>query len=259
MHYKSGIILFFCFFSSLYSQGQTSETIISSRPGQAFVPQTTGKNIWQFQTGADHSGWRQDGDLDPSLSGWGYSLLLRYGILEDFELRSTIQVRRDQFETDLEETTSSGVSLWWLGARYNLVNGEGYKPSFGIQTEIKLNWVGEDYRQEDIAPKILLSHNQKLSDTFSLTTNWGLEWSGSDVGATGTYVINLAMTISDKVGTFIETYGGVADRDLDARFDTGLAYLMHDDLQLDLSLGYGANEGLRDYFVDIGCSWRIRP
>ena len=139
------------------------------------------------------------------------------------------------------------------------MNGEGYKPSFGIQTEIKLNWVGEDYRQEDIAPKILLSHNQKLSDTFSLTTNWGLEWSGSDVGATGTYVINLAMTISDKVGTFIETYGGVADRDLDARFDTGLAYLMHDDLQLDLSLGYGANEGLRDYFVDIGCSWRIRP
>jgi hypothetical protein len=71
-------------------------------------------------------------------------------------------------------------------------------------------------------------------------------------------VVNVGFSLGDKWSSFIETYGGVINGDFTIFFDTGLAYLVNNDLQLDLSGGYGKNDGFAATFVDFGVSWRTK-
>ena len=153
---------------------------------------------------------------------------------------------------------AGGLSTWSVGIRYNIISGEGYKPSFGVQTDINLNWVGEDFKSEDIAPIITLLHTQQLSKTFALTTNWSLSWNGNDNSTAGNYVLNISFPLSDKLGSFIENYGTLSNGSITHRWDTGLGYLINNNLMLDCSAGYGKNDGLSDWFIDAGVSWRVK-
>lgn len=237
---------------------QYNETIRTARPGQAFGPFTTGKYVFQVQTGLTYSGF-DDGNFDQEGNSTDYFLALRYGLLENFELRSAFGINSS--ETTLGDNSTidaSGLSAWIVGIRYNIVSGEGYKPSFGFQTDLRLNWVGEDYKSQDLAPRFMLIHSQQLSETFGLTTNWALSWNGNDNSTTGTYVINISFPISEKLGSFIENYGSISNGELTNRWDTGLGYLVNNDLLLDCSVGYGKNDGLSDWFIDAGFSWRVK-
>lgn len=63
--------------------------------------------------------------------------------------------------------------------------------------------------------------------------------------------------VGDKWAVLAENYGEIEDSDFDTQFDTGLAYLVNNDLQLDLGMGYGKNDEATDYFVDAGISIRF--
>lgn len=254
------VSLFFgCICYSAFAQN--SEVIRTSRPGQAFVPFTTGKNVFQVQTGITSGGFEDD-DLDQSGDNIDYIAAFRYSVLENFEIRSSFRLRRDEIEiteTNAVNTVElGGLSFWNVGVRYNIIEGTGFQPSFGFQTEVALNVVDEDYNTEEIAPSFMLMHSQALSETFTLTTNWGVAWNGNDNDPAGLYVINVAFPITDKLGGFIENYGTLVGGDLDARWDTGLGYLINNDFQLDISGGLGRNQGLTDWFIDAGISWRVK-
>ncbi|TRX49342.1 transporter [Fulvivirga sp. M361] len=248
--------LSFLLFHSL--SAQYSEVIITSRPGQAVVPFTTGQKVFQVQTGFNYTD-SEDDSSNQSINSLGYAADFRYGILENFEIRSGFQTRRDDltFETGATDQFG-GLSSLSAGIRYNIISGEGFKPSFGFQTDVSLPWVDEAYEMEEIAPRLMLIHSQQLTDFLGLTTNWSVSWNGNDNHPKGGYVINLAFPISGKWSGFIENYGEVADSDFDTRWDTGLAFLVNNNFQLDLSAGFGDNEELTDWFVDAGISWRTR-
>ncbi|MCG8319861.1 MAG: transporter [Cytophagales bacterium] len=246
---------------SLISQlatAQYHETISTDRPGQAFAPLTTGQNVFQIQTGFTYLDFEQ---TSPDQKGdyLKYTVALRYGILENFEIQSAFGVRRDKITFgDQSSTLLDGVSLWNVGIRYNLLDGDGAKPSFAIKTDVDLTWVDEDYRSQEIAPRLMLIHAQKLSETFGLTTNWSVSWNGNDIHPTGTYVINVSFPVAGKLSGYIENYGEVYSGDFDTRWDTGLAYLLNKDLMADFSTGFGRNDRLTDWFIDFGISWRVR-
>ena len=88
------IILWFYLFTMNVSYGQYNTTIRSARPGQAFGPFTTGKNIFQIQTGISYDSFKNK-DMNLSGNGLGYLLSLRYGLEEKFEIRTAIGVRKD--------------------------------------------------------------------------------------------------------------------------------------------------------------------
>jgi len=249
------IILCLCLLVSSLSFSQYNPTIRTARPGQAVGPFTTGKNIFQIQTGIT-SDWFDNTTSDVSGNGLGYFLSLRYGLEESFEIRSAFGVRRDITSTNTTESTIGGINVWNVGIRYNIVNGKGKQASYGIQTDVRFNFVDEDYNIDDLAPRIMLIHGQKLGANLGLTTNWGISWNGFNSTPRGFYVINMSFPISDKLGGFVETYGGVIRDDFTIFFDTGLAYLVNNDFQLDISMGYGSNDNVRVTFIDAGISWR---
>lgn len=251
-------LILFSLILSLNVKGQFSETIQSSRPGQAFVPYTTGKNVFQVQSGLNalqtESAAANDSDLSMAYSG-----LFRFGIGEKLELRSSL-VFADQHTqlTNSSESHLSGISAWSVGARYNILSGGGTQPALGIQAGFALPYIGNDYRPVDLAPQVMLMHSQKLTDLFQLTTNWGVDWATNANNAKGQYVINIAFPLGEKWGGFIENYGDLYRGDFDTRWDTGVGFLVNKDFQLDASVGAGVNEGIFDWFVDAGLSWRIQ-
>lgn len=249
-------LLLFTLANSIFAQ--YNETIRTARPGQAVGPFTTGKYVFQVQSGFTYSDFK-DSDLNQNGNSFDFFNMLRYGLLENFELRSAFGFNSS--EVNFDDNLSSeagGLSIWSVGVRYNIVSGEGYKPSFGFQTDVRLNWVGEDFKSEDLAPRFMLIHSQQLSETFGLTTNWALSWNGNDNSTVGVYVINISFPLSDKLGSFIENYGTLSNGELTHRWDTGLGYIVNNDLLLDCSVGYGKNDGLSDWFVDAGISWRVK-
>lgn len=236
--------------------GQGSESIGSDRPGQAISPLVVGKGIFQLQTGFTLSDQTTD-NSDMETNSFQYIINPRVGITRRLELNTMVAFRNDNIESMGGENTLSGLSTLNFGARYTFLEGEDFSPSLGLQFDVSLTSVSDDFKPNEASPRIILTHSQNLLDWLSLTTNFGIVWDGNSDDAIGIYILNLSFPISDKVGAFVEAYANSANGDFDINYDTGLGYLVNNNLQLDISTGYGKNDGVRDWFVDAGVSWRF--
>lgn len=154
------------------------------------------------------------------------------------------------------ETDQKGLSAFDTGMRYHIYSGKGLIPNVSFQIRMRLPMLSNAYQIDDIAPRFIVVISQKLSNTFNLITNWGATWNGVDSKPLGTYVVNLSFPFNNRFGSFVETFGGYGRGNFLINFDTGLAWLLTPDLQLDLYSGYGNNYGINDYFVNTGVSWR---
>ncbi len=251
-------VLFILFLATgFHAHGQYNETIRSARPGQSFGPFTTGKKIFQIQTGFNINQIKYS-EENFDVHGFNYLMSLRYGITETVEIRYAFRLNRDKITIDEEDGIANGLSAMVLGIRFNILNNAGtYKPSLGFQANINLNVLSPEFNPDNPEPALLLLHSQKLTQWLKLTTNWGIVWNGNNGDPSGLYTINFSFPISNKIGCFVENYGGLFNRNLNTFFDTGIDYLVNNDLLLDLSIGYGKNRGVMDAFVDFGVSWRI--
>ncbi|MFZ0281789.1 MAG: transporter, partial [Bacteroidales bacterium] len=113
--------------------------------------------------------------------------------------------------------------------------------------------VGISGNSPGIITKIAISHslNDFLDFGYNLGYNFPGHWNG-DLTYSGT----AGVRISEKVGVYAEIYGEVYEfNSLISNFDSGLTFLIQNNLQLDLSSGIGLNQKMS--FFSIGCSWNI--
>ena len=254
---KSLLVVIICTCSVVCTFGQYKTTIRTARPGNAIGPFTTGKYVFQVQSGLTHGSFK-DGNSEEGRH-LEYTNSLRYGLLERLEIRTAFKYRIDEIILDEPgHLNQHGINFWNMGMRYNIWSGSGTKPSFGIQSDVRLTWVDRDYKMSSIAPRVIIIHGQRLISKLRLNTNWSLAWDGNDQSTKKSYVINLSFPIAKNWSGFVENYGENQRGDFDARWDSGVAYLVNKDLQLDLSGGFGNNDKVQDWFVDAGVSWRIK-
>lgn len=239
------------------SVAQFNETIRTGRPGNAIGAFTVGHGIFQVQSGIDYF-YSEHMEQDLSTSGWLNNTVMRLGLTEPFEISALLEYRTENVVNGDAETTQHGLSALDLGMRYHIFTGKGAAPNIGFQIRMRLPVLSEAYEIKDMAPRFIVVTSQRLGDTFTLITNWGASWNGNDSAPRGTYVINFSFPFTERVGAFVETYGGLQRGVFTSEFDTGLAWLLNDDLQFDLSAGYGSNHGVKNYFVSTGVSWRSR-
>lgn len=242
--------------SSFSAYSQFNETIRTDRPGQSIVPFAVGQGVFQVQSGVDYFG----SSNNPTLKNTGFlsNTVIRYGLTEPFEINAQIEYKGENLKDGGVQTSLTGWSALDIGMRYNIYSGEGYKPSVGFNIRLRIPRVGGDYSIDQLAPRAILVTSQSLSDKFSLTTNWGGAWSGFDGIPKGLYTANIAYSATPKMSIFIENYGNIRRSDFNTYFDTGLGYLITSDLQLDLSGGYAKNEGVNEFFISGGISWRAK-
>ena len=162
--------------------------------------------------------------------------------MENIEIRSAFKVRRDEINTKPSPSKKfGGLSFWNVGLRYNIVSGIGFKPSFGVQGDLKLTWVDPQYRSSNISPRIMLIHGQRLTEKIGITTNLSMALNGEGDKALFGYIVKLSFPVAKKWTSFIENYGQATSLGFLSRWDTGLAYLVNKNLQLDFFGGFGLN------------------
>ena len=244
---------------------QYTEKIVSGRPGQAIAAQTPGKNVFQLETGFDHTGADWVGDVD---SDWNQrallnATLLRFGILNKLEIHSGWEFRQDNWEQNEGDPTSAeGMSFSSVGIRHNIFEGDGKKPSLAYQVSAKLNILSKDYNPKGIAPHFVFTSGMSLTDKVGITLNSGINF-GYKSSDFMVYIINFGYTLSDKAFAFTEIYGdfnisesGRGDK-FNPKFDAGLGLFLTNDLQFDILWGYALNSDFQEYFVSTGLSWRL--
>ena len=150
---------------------------------------------------------------------------------------------------------TNGVSNTEFGFRYSITTNKGWRPAIGIQGRLLLKFQDEAYQRENIGTRFIMASGNKLSDSFSLITNWILTPAGNGNGPNYSYVINMSYSITENLSTFMEVYGGLNNFNVDV--DAGLAYLLNKDLQLDVSFGLQDENKESNWFVDAGVSWRF--
>jgi hypothetical protein len=250
------------------ASAQYTESIVSGRPGQAIAPQTPGKNVFQLETGFDHStsSWTENNPLGTS-TFVSFSVLnatlLRFGILNKLEIHSGWEFRDDILSVgDKFTKIASGMSFSSFGIRHNLIEGGGKKPSLAYQVSAKLNILADEYNAENILPHFMFTSGMSLTDNLAITLNSGMDFGDHDAYA-WLYIVNFGYSLSDKLFTFAELYGGVdvsadaAGDQFNPYFDGGFGYFVNNDLQLDVLGGYAANNNVEEYFVSVGLSWRL--
>lgn len=243
------------FFVSATSYSQSNDTIRTGRPGQAIGPYVVGTGYFQLQSGLDFAS--SDNSFDKTKSQISNNVV-RYGLTENFELSALVNIQNDRHSLSSNADTS-GLSEMHLGFRYNLIDHpDGLIPGFGIQTRFRTTHASSDYRTSHLAPIIVFVTNHKLSESLAWGHNIGVSYDGIGPISRYTFVSNLSFPVAGKWGSFFEVYGDIKDEYGRVFADTGISYLVHNDLQLDSYFGWGNNRGVSDLFISVGLSWRVQ-
>lgn len=234
---------FFLFlFTPSLIMAQTSETIVSDRPGQANAAYTVGKGVLQGQHGINFI------EVASTIKTLAFSNTFRYGVLDKLEISSTLIYQNGDLRDGLRFTN--------VGGRYSLLENEGWIPAIAVQGQLLLPWQSKEFKRDQLGTLWNINTNNSLGESFSLSTNWGVAFEGNDnIDPSWFYVWNLGYSINDQWGTFAEIYGNL--NDFNSNFDTGLSYLINNNLQLDAGLGVDLSNAGDYWFGDIGISWRI--
>ncbi|MEL6559211.1 MAG: transporter [Bacteroidota bacterium] len=252
---------------AISSFAQNSETIISSRPGQAFAPDVVGTGWFQLQSGINFTKLDIGNPSFATARQFSHNSLLRYGLSKRLDLRAMVTLTRENFRTELlPDNNSFGINDIEFGVRYNILDGNSNKSKLALQADIGLPVRAGDFSSGDVPYDLLLIYSRPLIGSVTLTTNLGLESIDFTVAPFARYVVNINFPVTSKLSAFVETYGTYVRQSYDEFsifFDGGLAFLVNNDFQFDMSFGYSGDTTQvfvpeRQWFIDGGISIRFQ-
>jgi len=254
MGVTAGLIAF-----ALSAAAQYSETLRSDRPGQSNSPYTAGKKILQIQSGLQFEGANLSNDFgDYKFSNFAFPAYFRYGVTEKFEVNLGIGYRKVRLKEDGETASkSSGIDLATVALRFNVFEETEKIPALGFEFTYKTKVLSEDFKPDYPSGKFNLMASKGFGEKFSITSNLGADFGGFVGPPDGFYTLSLGLAVDEHLGVFFENYGSFSGDYFDSYFDFGGAYLLSNDLQLDLFGGFGYNDDAFTWFVSGGVSYRI--
>ncbi|MBC7730377.1 MAG: transporter [Bacteriovorax sp.] len=245
----------------LMHQAQAEEPIATDRPDFVESSDVVGKGRFQLETSVAFERDRQAG-LSTRLRST--PTLLRWGISEDWELRlETEGALRLRSSGPGGVTTESGFGDVSLGAKWHWREGneEAGTPGMAWLFHVDVDSGSAAFRGPGLRPSIRMVAEWELVGGYSFGVMPGVYTDRNDAGQRyvgGIFAVVLGKSLTDKLRGFVELSG----QQLAARknggnlltFDTGLAYLLSNDLQVDLALSRGLNKTSPDFSWTVGLS-----
>ena len=233
---------------------QIQETVQSNRPGAAVNVFTVGKDVFQVEAGLDY---KEKSDIFTS------NVLLKFGISEKIEINTGITYNP-------AKNFGANDEIYSFGAKYNIFAGDSMLPSTGFQATFNFPSISGQNSYTSLLFLMGFTLNEKWSYTFNFGADVDFEKSVVFPGTTdeknvilirGVYAFNLVYSVNDKMSVFIEPYGTLDKYDnpkIRMNFNTGVSYLVNNDLQLDVIAGHNKldNDG---FSIGAGISWRLSP
>ena len=187
--------------------------------------------------------------------------LLRFGLIENFELRLGLEFLGEEIENKHSDSinTNLGLSPMYAGFKVKIAEEDGRKPEIAFIGGLVLPFTANDYfKPEYSAANVRFSFAHTLSERFSIGYNLGAEWDGESAAPGYFYSLAIGVEVSNKLGMFFESYGLLQEeRNDEHMLDAGFTYLLLPNLQLDISVGIGIIETAVDNFISFGLSYRV--
>jgi hypothetical protein len=236
---------------SLYSQ----DKIETDRPNETETPVVVPTKYLQVELGVNKENKKNDDWtlMDPTS-------LVKYGISKKIELRlAALVVTRYQHlipqpgkETHLEPIQ--------LGTKIALSEQHGIIPKTSLLTHVGIPFLsGAKGKISHAAPSFRFAMVNPISKMISLGYNLGAEWNGESSAPSWIYTFSPGFELGKKCYGYVESYGFITKGDSpDNNLDAGFAYLISNDMQLDLSGGIGLSAHSLKNYIAIGFSFRFK-
>ncbi|WP_370090578.1 transporter [Ekhidna sp.] len=176
---------------------------------------------------------------------------LRYGVVEGVEIRLTQNYLG--FKDNTSDMSETGLSPLTIGTKVHLVEENGAVPQISVIGQITLANGDNNFKPSQAIPELRLNFANTLSDKFSLGYNLGMNF--PEDNSTSFYSVVLGYALADGFTLFAEPYGFFSDGNADHRFNTGLIYLASNNLQFDVSVGWGLSDISPDSFISFGAAF----
>lgn len=253
------ILLFPLLFLSVFASAQTTPELSTDRPDQTESSAVVPHKFLQIETG-----FLLENKSNNLLKHKSYafnSTLLRYGLLQNFELRLGMEFLGDRFEMKNQDSLPkvSGLAPLYTGFKVNIADEDGWKPEIAFLGGLSLPFTAKkDYKPSHVSGDMRFAFTHTLSERFSLGYNLGAEWDGESAGPLYFYSIALGVGLTNNLSIFAESFGLLnPEGEPENLLDAGFTYLILQNLQVDLSGGIRLNGTAMDNFISFGLTLRI--
>lgn len=243
----------------------TDNGIRTDRPDFVESSSVVGKGRVQIETGYGLERNTANG-LKTTLSTT--PTLLRFGMGETWELRLETD-GRSRLKTIDHGTGArerdSGTQDAAIGMKWHMQDsGDDWKPAVAWLVHADLATGSRAFRGDGTRPSLRMVAEWDLANDWSVGIMPGVLWDKNANGkryAAGIAAITLGKGWTDRLGTFLELAGqhitSVKNGGSQVTWDTGVTYLVMDDVQVDVSFSWGANRHTPDFAWGAGLSMRF--
>jgi hypothetical protein len=197
--------------------------------------------------------------------------LLRIGLFHDFELRlgwEGYSFTDGQFENRTRagrrvnrEDWSQGANDVTVGVKYKFFEQHGLHPHVGMIAQLSAPSGSAELTSGDVDPEVKWLWAYDLSEKWGLAGNLNIGVPSDEKGrfVQASASISAAYSWTERFGSYLEYYGfypNARDADCAHTLNGGVTFLVHNDFQIDLRVGAGANEEADDFFAGVGFGYR---
>jgi len=233
------------------------EPLVTDRPDFTESAEAVPLGRAQIEMGYTYTYDNDDGLL---VSHSAPELLLRLGIARNVELRIEWEgyTRSRQGDERIE-----GLADMGLGVKVKLLEQRGARPHLAALLATSLPTGEADISSDDYNPKLGLLWAYDLSESLALGGNVNVEWPTGESGAQflqSSASVALGAGLTEQLGAYVEWFsffGADEDGKPAHTINTGLTYLLTNNLQLDARVGFGLSEAADDFFTGLGLAWRF--
>jgi Putative MetA-pathway of phenol degradation len=243
------------------------DLINADRPGIADGSTVIGAKTFQIESGIQEE-FRGSGDSREHT--FFVPTLLRLGIDSHWEVRieGNTFTRVTTFDSASATNHTSGFAPVSIGFKYHIFDSNGvHQISLGTIVRVFPEWGSKDFRTQHVTGDIRLAADWNFAPSLklSLNPNVGIgryEDSQGRSFTAGLFAVTLNYLPTKKLNPFIDV--GVAfpeerNGETAVILDTGVAYIIGRNLQIDASIGTGAHGDTAPHpFLGFGISFRSK-
>jgi hypothetical protein len=240
-----------------------AEPITTDRPDVVESSITVGRGVFQIETSIARE---RDKDAGTKTTVFTTPTLLRYGVSDNVELRlETDGYARARFR-DPGNGIDERESVWAdmsPGVKWHVLDGEGARPSVGVLFHADIDSGSRPFRGEGVRPSLRVAFEWELPHDFSLGMMPGIVYDKTDGRrhGSGIFAIVVGKELTERFRTFVEV---AAERIASSRnggsivtYNTGVAYLLTNNVQIDTAFSWAANHNTPDFAWTVGLSIRF--
>ena len=233
----------FCFF---YLSQTYAQTIVTDRPDQTESSYVVPMKSMQLESGIQISHF---GEIDQIKQVNIPTSLLRLGLSSKFELRLVHDYAINSYNKGEVNVSQSGIRDIQFGFKYAILDK---KIALAILSHVSAPTGSSGFSNEEwaVINKLCLSHD--IAKGISVGYNVGYDYFQESIF---TYSMAIGFSVNQQISVYFEPYGDITEGTHTSNFDLGWTYLINDDLQADVSYGFGLNNNMN--YTSLGISWRI--